>query len=69
MNQHCGRMYDPGTDEFESLLPCRSSARWQIVTRDGLVHWACGMHINTVLHDIVGDQFTDLAIKDLWTDG
>lgn len=63
----CGRMYDPSVDDSFDLFPCESWARWEIVARDGLVHYACGSHINKVLSDLVQDRRADLAVRDLRT--
>ncbi len=61
----CGRLYDPKTDNTTDLWPCNSFARWVIVPRDGVYRYACGLHVNTVLAELVDKKFTDLAIQDL----
>ena len=63
----CGRLYDPGTDTANDLFPCDYWARWEIVGRDGLYHYACGSHINKVLSDLVQDRRRDLTVRDLRT--
>jgi len=61
----CGRLYDPEHDMRDNLFPCTMWATWEFVGRDGLKRYACGQHINTVLHDIVGDKRVDLTVKEL----
>jgi hypothetical protein len=58
-------LYDPKTDNSTDLWPCNSFARWVVVPRDGIQHYACGVHINTVLGELVTGKFTDLSLKDL----
>lgn len=64
----CGRLYDPRTDTSHDVYPCDAWSRWEIVPRDGLRHYACGQHINTVLAELVGKQRTDLTIRDMRED-
>lgn len=61
----CGRLYDPTTDSAHDTFPCEGFARWEVIGRDGLIHYACGSHINKVLSDIVGTRRVDLSVKDL----
>lgn len=61
----CGRMYDPSTDTTTFEYPCENPARWDIVPVDGIHRYACGIHINTVLSDLVSRRMADMTIKDL----
>lgn len=61
----CGRVYDPSTDTTSTTFTCERPSRWDIVPVDGIHRYACGLHINTVLSDLIGRQMTDMTIKDL----
>lgn len=65
MRDKCGRLYDPSTDTVSVLYPCGFPAVWDIVPRDGLHRYACGVHIGRTLSDVTTRSYTDLSVKNL----